>query len=146
VLLLAVALAGCVRTQQPEQPPQSQGVLTISGEGPNVPINVEIAETAEAKSRGLMGRTSLPENSGMVFLEEEPVISGFWMKNTLIPLSIAFWNEDGRIFEILDMEPCLKESCPTYEPGGAWVGAVEVNQGFFRENGVEIGDRVRLER
>jgi uncharacterized membrane protein (UPF0127 family) len=146
VLLLAAVLAGCVRTQQPEPPGPPRGVLKISGEGPRVRVSVEIAETAEAKTRGLMGRTSLPENAGMVFLEEEPVLSGFWMKDTLIPLSIAFWDEEGRIFNILDMEPCLEDTCPTYEPGGAWVGAVEVNQGFFEEHGVEVGDRAELER
>jgi uncharacterized protein len=146
LLLGGWLLASCVQTEQPEQPPRSQGALTISGDGPDVRVQVEIAETAEAKARGLMGRKSLPENSGMVFLEDEPAVSGFWMKDTLIPLSIAFWDEEGRIFRILDMEPCLEESCPTYEPGGAWVGAVEVNQGFFEEHGVEVGDRVELER
>jgi uncharacterized membrane protein (UPF0127 family) len=146
LLLIVGLLAGCARTEQPEQPPQSEGVLTISGDGPDVRVQVEIAETAEDKTRGLMGRTSLPEDTGMVFLEEEPVVSGFWMKDTLIPLSIAFWDEDGRIFRILDMEPCLEDSCPTYDPRGAWVGALEVNQGFFEDHGVEVGDRVELER
>jgi uncharacterized protein len=146
LLLLAVALAGCARTQQPEPPGPPRGILTISGDGPQVRVIVEIAETPEAKARGLMGRTSLAESAGMVFLEDEPAVSGFWMKDTLIPLSIAFWDEDGRIFRILDMEPCLEDSCPTYDPRGAWVGAVEVNQGFFEEHGVEVGDRVDLER
>jgi uncharacterized membrane protein (UPF0127 family) len=139
-------LAGCVQTEQPEQPPRSRGVLTISGDGPDVRVQVEIAETAEAKARGLMGRTTLREDAGMVFLEDEPAVSGFWMKDTLIPLSIAFWDKSGRIFRILDMEPCPDDQCPQYDPEGAWVGAVEVNQGFFQEHGVEVGDRVELER
>jgi uncharacterized membrane protein (UPF0127 family) len=68
------------------------------------------------------------------------------MKDTLIPLSIAFWDREGRIFRILDMEPCREETCRLYEPGGLWWGAVEVNQGFFEDRGVEVGDRVRLEK
>jgi len=145
-VVVALLLSGCAGTQPAEPPGPPRGVLTISGNGSTVRIRVEIAETTEAKLRGLMGRTSLPEDSGMVFLEEEPVISGFWMKDTLIPLSIAFWDEKGRIFRILDMEPCLEDSCTTYDPRGAWVGAVEVNQGFFEEHGVEVGDRVALAR
>lgn len=145
-VVVALLLSSCAGTQPAEPPGPPRGVLTISGNGSTVRIRVEIAETTEAKLRGLMGRTSLPEDSGMVFLEEEPVISGFWMKDTLIPLSIAFWDEEGRIFRILDMEPCLEDTCRTYQPGGPWVGALEVNQGFFEEHGVEVGDRVALAR
>jgi uncharacterized membrane protein (UPF0127 family) len=148
ILVLGLVLAACA--SQEARPPEAsglpRGVLTITGEGPEVQIQVEIAETPEAKSRGLMGRPSLASDAGMVFLEEEPVTSGFWMKDTLIPLSVAFWDRDGRIFRILDMEPCREEPCPTYDPQGEWVGAVEVNQGFFDRNGIEIGDRVDLER
>jgi uncharacterized membrane protein (UPF0127 family) len=82
----------------------------------------------------------------MAFLQAWPVQQPFWMKDTLIPLSVAFWDQDGRIRAILDMEPCPAEPCPLYDPGVSWIGAVEVNQGFFEERGVEIGDRVRLER
>jgi uncharacterized membrane protein (UPF0127 family) len=145
-IAVALLLAGCARTQQPEPPGPPRGVLTISGDGPEVRVSVEIAETVEAKQRGLMGRRSLAPDAGMVFLEQEPAVSGFWMKDTLIPLSIAFWDEEGRIFRVIDMEPCLEEPCRTYDPRGAWVGAVEVNQGFFEEHGVEVGDRVKLER
>jgi uncharacterized membrane protein (UPF0127 family) len=68
------------------------------------------------------------------------------MKNTLIPLSIAFWGRNDRIFRILDMDPCRAEPCTLYDPQGLWVGALEVNQGFFQDHGVEVGDAVRLER
>jgi uncharacterized membrane protein (UPF0127 family) len=66
------------------------------------------------------------------------------MKDTLIPLSIAFWNESGAIVAILDMEPCPDDECPSYDPGVDFVGALEVNQGFFDEHGIDVGDRVRL--
>jgi uncharacterized membrane protein (UPF0127 family) len=66
------------------------------------------------------------------------------MKDTLIPLSIAFWNEQDRIVAILDMEPCEADPCPSYDPEVEFEGALEVNQGFFEEHGVEVGDTVEL--
>jgi uncharacterized membrane protein (UPF0127 family) len=67
------------------------------------------------------------------------------MKNTLIPLSVAFWDEAGRIVAILDMEPCPANPCPTYDPGSSFVGALEVDQGRFASDGVAIGDRIEVE-
>lgn len=123
-----------------------RGTLVIEADRGPVELRVEIAETPQAKAKGLMGRPELAAGAGMVFLESRPVATGFWMKDTLIPLSIAFWGPDGRIGAILDMEPCPAEPCRTYDPGVAWTGAVEVNQGFFDRHGVAVGDRIRLER
>jgi len=119
------------------------GTLVIGGD---VEVEVSIAETPEARSRGLMGVARMDPDVGMVFLQEEPARIHFWMKDTLIPLSIAFWGPDRRIATILDMELCRTNPCPTYDPEVDWVGALEVNQGFFEEHGVEEGDAVRLER
>ena len=66
------------------------------------------------------------------------------MKDTLIPLSIAFWDGRGRIVRILDMTPCRADPCPTYDPRVAYRGALEVNRGAFKRWGVQRGDRVRL--
>lgn len=107
-------------------------------------LEVEVADEPAERSVGLMGRTSLPEDRGMVFLFDGPVSTSFWMKDTLIPLSIAFWTEDQRIVAILDMEPCEADPCPTYGPGVPFVGAVEANQGWFERNGVRVGDGVEL--
>jgi uncharacterized membrane protein (UPF0127 family) len=123
-----------------------RGILVVNPGRNQVEIQVEIAETQAAKTRGLMGRTELDPDAGMVFLQDEPLQVGFWMKDTLIPLSAAFWGPDGRIGSILDMEPCEAEPCLTYDPGVAWTGALEVNRGFFEDHGVEVGDVVRLER
>jgi uncharacterized membrane protein (UPF0127 family) len=122
------------------------GTLRIDSVEGEVLVEVSIAETSEARQRGLMGVPEMAENAGMVFLEDEPVQQPFYMKDTLIPLSIAFWDPDGEILAILDMDPCETDSCPLYDSGVSWVGAVEVNQGFFAENGVEVGDRVTLQR
>jgi uncharacterized membrane protein (UPF0127 family) len=66
------------------------------------------------------------------------------MKDTPIPLSIAFWDRRDRIVALLDMEPCRADPCPTYDAGVPYVGAVEANQGFFANHGVTTGDRVEL--
>jgi uncharacterized protein len=107
-------------------------------------IAVEIADTPEERARGLMERTSLPEDSGMIFVYTEPTEGAYWMKDTLIPLSIAFYDSNGEILRILDMEPCRREPCRLYDPGVPYVGALEVNQGAFERLGVREGDRVEL--
>jgi uncharacterized protein len=118
-------------------------IQTSSGE---VRLRVQVADSPEERTRGLMFRQELPPDGGMVFLEEEPTRGTFWMKDTLIPLSLAVWGPPGRIRSILDMEPCPEEPCPSYDPEAVWVGAVEVNRGFFDRHGVEVGDLVRLEQ
>lgn len=108
-------------------------------------VAVEVADTDPERQRGLMQRISLAADAGMVFVFPSETAGGFWMKNTLIPLSIAFYGADGRIARILDMEPCRRDPCPVYDPGVAYVGALEVNQGAFRRWNVSEGDRLRLE-
>jgi uncharacterized protein len=88
----------------------------------------------------------MPEDAGMLFLFPAEHSGGFWMKNTLIPLSIAFVDADGRIVRILDMEPCRADPCPIYDPSVAYRSALEVNRGAFAEWGVVEGDRLTLER
>jgi len=107
-------------------------------------ISVEIADTPVERERGLMGRTSLPADAGMVFVYEEDHVGPFWMKDTLIPLSIAFYSDGGRILEILDMEPCKADPCPLYDPRVAYRGALEVNRGAFEGWGISTGDRLRI--
>jgi uncharacterized protein len=142
IALLAL-LAGC---SNPSEATSSEATLRIDTGWQDVEVRVEVADTLVERARGLMGRTALDEDAGMVFLTSWPSETPFWMKNTLIPLSVAFWDQERRIFRIHDMEPCREEPCPLYEPGAPWIGALEVNQGFFEEHGVEVGDRVSLEQ
>jgi uncharacterized membrane protein (UPF0127 family) len=115
--------------------------------GPSrVALHVEIAETDAARQHGLMDRATLASDSGMVFLFALPVHLSFYMKDTLIPLSIAFWDRSLRIVTILDMAPCRTDTCPLYSAGQDYVGAAEANRGFFGEHGIEVGDLVELER
>ena len=103
-----------------------------------------MADSDDERERGLMGRTSLPPDGGMVFHFPEPTDAGFWMKDTRLPLSIAFWDRDGSIITILDMEPCTSDPCPVYRAGATYETALEMRRGWFDEHGVEIGDRVEL--
>ena len=91
-----------------------------------------------------MGREKLAADAGMIFLYFEPTEGGFWMKNTLIPLSIAFFDRDGEIVDILDMEPCRADPCRSYFPDSPYFGALEVNAGAFRRWGVSEGDVIRM--
>jgi uncharacterized membrane protein (UPF0127 family) len=146
VALLTLACGGGDRSAGGTREGLPRGTLVVEAAGGRVSIDVEIAEEPRDQARGLMGRLELAPDSGMVFLEDRPVETGFWMKDTLIPLSIAFWGQDGRIFRIRDMAPCRADPCKVYEPGAPWVGAVEVNRGFFERHGVAEGDPVHLER
>jgi len=146
--LLLIWLAACSsRTATtgavpPSGPPPSE--LTIYARGGAAILHVNVATSDEERQQGLMGVTSLPENEGEVFLWSAPTLGGFWMKDTLIPLSIAFWDKGGRIVGMLDMEPCHADPCPIYHSPGPYVGAVEVNGGYLASHGVAIGDRVDL--
>src|SRR5680860_268809 len=156
VLVLAVAiLVGCSdssnnndevsdpqATRPPGSPEFARGRVLIDTKGNSVLIDVDVAETDEQRAFGLMQRESMPDDEGMLFVFFEETTSAFTMRNTLIPLSIAFFDFDGEIVKILDMEPCEAEPCPSYDPGVTYRGALEVNQGAFDEWDVEMGDMV----
>jgi uncharacterized protein len=140
-LLLLIAVA-CGSRDAPN--PNATAALSIRTEDGTVSLDVQVADTPDERQTGLMGRESLSPFDGMAFLWEAPVESSFWMKDTLIPLSIAFWDEGGRIISILDMNPCTEDPCPSYGPDEPFVGAVEVDRGILEERGVALGDRVEL--
>ena len=104
-------------------------------------LRVEVVDTPETRARGLMERESMPEDQGMLFVFEESDFRAFWMRNTLIPLSIAYIDERLRILEIHDMVPLDETPVPSRFPA---MYALELNQGAFAELGIEIGDRLML--
>ena len=120
-------------------------VVIVTAQGERT-VEVEIANSEGERARGLMGREALDEDAGMVFVFPAETSGPFWMKDTLIPLSIAFYDENGRILRILEMEPCRRDPCPLYDPAVTYRGALEVNRGAFREWGVSEGDTLTLER
>ena len=130
------------------EPSEPWGLLTLTLVSPDGAPAVEVpaydAFESATRSRGLMGRTSLPAGAGMVFRYPSDRDGGFWMKDTLIPLSIAYFDGEGTVVSVLDMEPCLQDPCRSYRPGVAYRGALEVNQGFFARIGLTPGWRVEL--
>ena len=118
--------------------------VELVGSGRSVTLTVELADTPAERSRGLMNRAELAALEGMLFVNDEDVQTSFHMKDTLIPLSVAFIAADGEIIGLLDMEPCPREACRRYEPPGAYRFALEVNQGSFERWGLGVGARVVL--
>lgn len=100
---------------------------------------LEYAKTFEQRARGLMHRGSLCEHCGMLFQFEQPRTAGFWMKNTLIPLDIAFVRADGIITDIKSMQPCDEN---TTKSSQSVLYAWEMNPGWFKKNGIKVGDTV----
>jgi hypothetical protein len=109
---------------------------------PPVTVRLEVAADPDARAGGLMGRKEVAPGSGMVFLYPADVSESFWMKNTLVPLSIAFVAADGRVVSLAEMTPCVADPCPTYAPDGPYRYAVELTAGAFPAAGVGPGDRV----
>jgi uncharacterized membrane protein (UPF0127 family) len=103
-------------------------------------LRVEVANNDETRRTGLMFRRSLAENSGMLFVYEAPGRHAMWMKNTLVPLSVAFMDRDGRILNIEDMEPLTLTAHAS--AGEAWY-SLETNRGWFAQRGIGAGDRVQ---
>jgi uncharacterized protein len=106
-------------------------------------LTVELAATPAARACGLSHRDHLPQNTGMLFIFPAPRPLTFWMKDTRIPLSIAFLDDSGEILEIQTMVPMQTE--PLYHSPGPAKYALEVNQGWFERHGIAAGDRVVLE-
>lgn len=105
-------------------------------------LATEVAVNDEGHMCGLAFRHELPVDHGMLFAYEEDQVIGFWMKNTFIPLSIAFLDRNGKILEMHDMNPL--------DPARRYISrlparyALEVNQGWFYDNGIKVGDRVEF--
>lgn len=99
-------------------------------------FEVEIAETEVQQARGLMYREELAQNAGMLFVYQDEQFRSFWMKNTLIPLSIAYISEDGKILSIHNMTPLSTEGVNSVAPAKY---ALEVKQGRFNELKVKLG-------
>ena len=136
IFLCGQILAGC------EAPLETKEfVIARAGRDP-VTIQAELARTGTQRNRGLMNRRNLKDGRGMLFVFDRDQILSFWMKNTLIPLSIAFIASDGRILEIRDMEP-LDLTAVSSSRSARY--ALEVPQGWFGRAGIRIGDVIRID-
>jgi hypothetical protein len=115
----------------------------VNKDGTEVDLLVEVADSSDERSRGLMSRESLPEDQGMLFVFEQEGQHTFYMRNTLIRLSIAFIEGEGAIIEIEDMEPLTETLHSADEP---YLYAIEANRGWFARNGIAAGSEVRIAR
>ncbi len=124
-------------------------LLALSNTNPNsyqitLPNGLKInAEIAKDKQKGLQGRKSLCPSCGMIFIFEREGLHGFWMKDTLIPLSIAFIDREGRIVRIEEMEALTLES---HLPPKPVLYALEMRRGWFSANGIKPGEVLRFSR
>jgi uncharacterized membrane protein (UPF0127 family) len=170
-ILLALMLTGgtlSVTTAHADDP--HLPLITFTrGDGTAVPLAVEVVDDAGERACGLMHRTSLPEEQGMLFVfPQDGQVGGFWMRNTLIPLAIAYVGGDGRIVDILEMEAAPEPGTPyrtadgqsilvrdgerpppdatwiTYTPRSSYQFAIEANAGWYTRHGIQIGDTVDL--
>lgn len=142
-ILVIVSVIGWTLFLQDRDNPEGEKTKVIieNHDEQNITVMAELATTPEERSEGLMYRESLCEDCGMLFVYDKNVTGGFWMKNTKIPLSIAFIAENGTIIDIQDMEP---ETLDTHKPGVPYRYALEVNQGFYEDNSIQKGDMVNI--
>lgn len=103
-------------------------------------VHAEIADTPDSRTAGLMQRDHLCANCGMLFVFPSPGRYTFWMKNTVLPLSIAFISADGKILNIAEMHP--NDASELHGPDGDVLYSLEMNKGWFAKHGIRAGDRV----
>jgi len=133
LLILAAVAAPVARAQQPPLPLVELGAGLYR-------IHAELADRDESRTIGLMQRTSLAPSSGMLFLFDASAEHCMWMKNTLLPLSVAFVDEHGTIVNIEDMQPQTEDSHCAARPARF---ALEMAQGWFARRGIRAGTRLR---
>ena len=131
--LLSLSLAGHAQNR-PQKLPTTQ--LTA---GMHL-IRAEIADEESERQIGLMHRPSMPANDGMLFVFERPEVQCFWMRNTLLPLSIAFLDDEGRIVNIEDMKPQTDDSHCSKKPVRF---VLEMNKGWFDRRGLKAGSVIK---
>ena len=117
-------------------------VMFVSVDGHK--LKVEIADSESKRTTGLMFRKSLKENEGMLFVFKKEQYLSFWMKNTLIPLSIAYFNKDRRLVDIYQMKP--NQTREVYNSTEKVMYALEVNPGWYKKNGISKYSVLKLER
>jgi len=113
----------------------------------NTKLTVELAQTEEQTSHGLMFRQKLAENDGMLFIFPTTEVRTFWMKNTFVPLSIGFFDDKMQLIDIQDMKPVKSEmetDLPLYKSAGPARYALEVPQGWFTKKKIKVGDYLKM--
>ena len=136
-LLFCLLLSGCFGPEP--------AALFSTPTGPKK-VLLEVADTERERNRGLMFRTRLDKDRGMLFVFDEPGQPAFWMKNTYLELDILFLSVDGTIVDLFEeLSPCPMDPCPSYAPRAPARYALEVAGGFVAHHAVRRGDRIRLQ-
>lgn len=148
LLVGLVAIAGCT----PDVLPTASGspscaprlpttTVTLDG-ATETTLTAEIADAADDRERGLAGRATLPSGCAMLFRYPTPVRNAFWMRGMAFPIDIAFADGDGRIVEIVTLDRCTADPCPTHVPVAPYRFALEVGAGTLAALGIGVGDRL----
>lgn len=122
-------------------------ISNVSGSEP-IPLDsflnkIEVANDFQERKRGLMYRKALPQDQGMLFKWDSKKIQCMWMKNTYVPLSVAYVDAEGKIINISDMTPLSRTSVCSEKPA---LYALEVNQGVFKKNNINAGDILAINK
>jgi uncharacterized protein len=111
----------------------------------NSKIDLEVATSPQQQEIGLMYRTSLADNRGMLFQFSTPLATSFWMKNTLIPLDIVFMRQGKVLKTFAAVPPCKADPCPTYGPNALFDQVIELRSGRAAQLGLQTGSKVKIE-
>jgi uncharacterized protein len=136
-LVVATALAGIAPAADAQQSPTEFRVIPLSA-GIHV-IQAEVAVESAEREKGLMFRKALGPNQGMVFLFDSPERQCMWMRNTLIPLSVAFIDRDGKIINVEEMAAQTDDNHCAAKPA---LYALEMNKAWFAKHGIAPGTRI----
>ena len=135
-LMLCCALSACKATTAP-----ANSLATVQMKLGNKTYTLEVADTDESRTYGLMRRDSMPADHGMIFVFKEPSKLAFWMKNTRIPLDIVYIDANAKVDSVKQMQPYVETSVPS-EGDVQW--AVELNQGQAAEAGIKKGEQLQI--
>ena len=142
IILSGTMVSGITFTSCKNKKLKTKDITIYRADSSTITVKAELAITPEERSHGFMERKTIPDGTGMIFIFEKDQILSFWMKNTPHPLSIAFIDSKGKIRNIYDMKPFSLESI---ESTVSVRYALEVPQGWFAKNNINIGDSVSLD-
>jgi uncharacterized membrane protein (UPF0127 family) len=137
IALALLFIVGEILAQETAQVALPAVTLSVGGKV----VTAEVADEPQERATGLMFRKSLGPDSGMLFIMPEPEHASFWMKNTTLPLSVAYINQSGMILEIHDLRPLDEKPVPSAFSNIAY--ALEMEQGWFARNRILAGDRIK---
>ncbi len=147
-LVLVVLFAACAKKSGPAIPTEPPGGALVAFR--SHVVAVELAVNQAEWEKGLMNRTTMGTNNGMLFLFPSATGSPFYMKDTLIPLSVAFLQrtkgQTYKVIDLKDMTPCKADPCKLYYASLSYDAALEVNEGWFARNGVHVGSTAEVGR